>query len=255
MDTPSKPEAPTASPRMEQLYESLLARILSDDLPAGSMLPPERVLAQSMGTNRSTLREAMRRLEQTRLIAPRQGSGVTVGDFRRTGSLELLGAFLEHGASTREKAQVVLDLLAPRAEIVEYLVSIAATQAGPEDVAALRPLVQQAEQAERERDAASLIEAQSQFMDALVDITGSLLVRWVANPILFALDDMLARRPEILLFEPSFAALAAGLLERFAAADRAGALSLAHTFHAKVDTQLRALLEPLTHLEEAHAHP
>jgi len=254
MDARRKTEA-ASSPRMEELHEHLLGRILSDDLPAGSKLPPERLLAQEMGTNRSTLREAMRRLEQARLISSRQGSGVTVGDFRRAGTLELLGAFLEHGASTQEKAQVVLDLLPPRAQVVEYLVGIAATRARAEDIEALRSLVERAEGAEAERDVLPLLEAQSEFMNALVDTTGSLLVRWVANPILFALDDMLGRRPELLLFEPSFAALASGLLECFRASDELGAVKLARRFHAEVDEQLRALLEPLTHSEEDHVDP
>ncbi|NOY90506.1 MAG: FadR family transcriptional regulator [Deltaproteobacteria bacterium] len=254
MDARRKSE-PNASPRMEELHESLLGRILSDELPAGSKLPPERVLAQEMGTNRSTLREALRRLEQARLIRSRQGSAVTVGDFRRTGTLELLGAFLEHGASPQEKAQLVLDLLPPRAQVVEYLVGIAATRASAQDIEALTPLVERAEQAELERDALPLLQAQSDFMNALVDCTGSLLVRWVANPILFALDDMLARRPELLLFEPSFAALGAGLIECFRGSDGAGALELAQGFHRHVDEQLRALLEPLTHSEEDHVDP
>jgi len=236
------------------LYEHLLGLILSDTLPAGSRLPPERVLAQHMGTNRSTLREAMRRLEQARLLSPKHGSGVTVGDFRRLGTLDLLGGFLEHGSDPREKARVVLDLLGPRAQVVEYLVTIAAERATADDVHALTPLVVTAARAEREHDALALLDAQNRFMDALVDLTESLLVRWVANPILFALGDMLGRRPELLLFEPSFARLGEELLDCFTHADRARALATTRQFHAEVDAQLRTLLEPLASQESPHDH-
>ncbi|NLC12537.1 MAG: GntR family transcriptional regulator, partial [Chloroflexi bacterium] len=42
--------------------KQLLAAILDGSFPIGSLLPPERELAQSLGITRPTLREALQRL-------------------------------------------------------------------------------------------------------------------------------------------------------------------------------------------------
>src|SRR5690606_8611431 len=67
------------------VFESLRTQILAGTLSPGERLPGERELAATYGTNRNTLREAVRRLEQARLVTVRHGQGVTVADFRRTG--------------------------------------------------------------------------------------------------------------------------------------------------------------------------
>lgn len=241
MDAPSKSsaQAPTSS---EALYERLLGQILSDERPAGSKLPPERALAQELGTNRSTLREALRRLEQARLLTPRQGSGVVVADFREVGTLELLGSFLMHGKDPAEKARVVIDLLEPRAHVVEYLVALVGRRRRRDAVERLAPHVQAAREAEEARDATDLLSAQDEFMNGLVELADSLLVRWVANPLLNALGDMLGKRPELLLFTPSFADLGDELLRCFEAGDAGAAVRAARAFHAEVDDQLRGAL-------------
>ena len=83
------------------LYYDLRRQILKGDLSPGERLPGERELATKYATNRNTLREAVRRLEQARLVTVRHGQGVTVADFRRTGTMELLPAFLEAASRPR----------------------------------------------------------------------------------------------------------------------------------------------------------
>ena len=65
-------------------------------LKPSERLPGERELAAQYGTNRNTLREAVRMLEQARLVTVRHGQGVTIADFRKTGTMELLPPFLEN---------------------------------------------------------------------------------------------------------------------------------------------------------------
>lgn len=50
------------SVRTEELFELIRARIVADEFRPGQRLPPERELAAEYGTNRNTLREAIRRL-------------------------------------------------------------------------------------------------------------------------------------------------------------------------------------------------
>jgi GntR family transcriptional regulator, transcriptional repressor for pyruvate dehydrogenase complex len=78
----------------EGVFEQLRGEILSGRLAAGSTLPSERELCAQLGVNRGAVREALKRLEQLRLVAIRQGESTRVLDFRETGGLELLAAML-----------------------------------------------------------------------------------------------------------------------------------------------------------------
>src|SRR5581483_9881877 len=60
----------------------------------GTRLPPERELAERLGTNRNTLREALRTLESENLVRARQGDGTIVLDWRSTAEINLLPSFL-----------------------------------------------------------------------------------------------------------------------------------------------------------------
>lgn len=236
--------SPRPSPKTEGLYESLLRRILSEELVAGSKLPPERELALHYGTNRNTLREAIRRLEHARLITVRQGSGVTVQDFRKTASIDLLGAFLEHGNDAAEKARVALDLLGPRKHMIEQAVRSAVARARAEDLWRLDEAADAAHEAELQEDGVALMKAEGEWLEALVDAARSLPMRWAANPILAALTDITARRPELVVFEPSFGDHARALRAQIGARNEERAVLEVHRFHDLVDEQLHALLEP-----------
>lgn len=236
--------SPKTTPKTEGLYESLLRRILSEEFAAGAKLPPERELALEYGTNRNTLREAVRRLEHACLVRVRQGSGVTVEDFRKTASIDLLGAFLEHGKDAAEKARVALDLLGPRKQMIEQAVRSAVARARAEDLWRLDEATDAAREAENDKDAGALMRAEGVWLEALVDAARSLPMRWAANPILAALGDITERRPEFVVFEPSFADHARALRTHIGARDGEAAVLEVHRFHDLVDQQLRALLEP-----------
>jgi DNA-binding FadR family transcriptional regulator len=236
----------------EELFELLRARILAGEIAAGSRLPPERELAVRYGTNRNTLREAIRRLEQAKLVTVRQGQGVTVADFRAVGGIELLGPFVEHASDPAEKAGVVLDLLEPRAKVIDFLVESAARSARPGDLPALRAAAAGVAAAEAACDAEAYVRAQHEFLDALVDATHSLPMRWVANPVLGATRDLLLRQSHMMLWSPSFAAMANEVNEAIAVNDVEGARAACARFHAEVDSLLRAILTPLAGRGDPH---
>ncbi len=58
-----------------QVRDSIAAALLSDDVRAGDRLPGECALAERLEVSRSTVREAMRLLEQEGLVETRRGSG------------------------------------------------------------------------------------------------------------------------------------------------------------------------------------
>ncbi|WP_442772038.1 GntR family transcriptional regulator [Paenirhodobacter enshiensis] len=65
-------------PRYETLSLDLAHQIAAGRLPVGATLPPERQMAHDLGVSRSTVREALRRLEMRGLISRRQGAGTVV---------------------------------------------------------------------------------------------------------------------------------------------------------------------------------
>src|SRR5688572_10515219 len=79
----------------ERLAADLRRRILNGELAPGLRLPPERSLAVEWEANRHTVREALRLLEAQGLLETRQGSGVTILDFRARGRLELAPYYFE----------------------------------------------------------------------------------------------------------------------------------------------------------------
>src|SRR5574341_1094738 len=92
LETPMQEQTRNAN-IADTIFAELRRKILSGELKAGERLSGERELAIKYGTNRNTLREAVRKLEQARLVTVRHGQGVTVADFRRTPTRARLRTF------------------------------------------------------------------------------------------------------------------------------------------------------------------
>ncbi|MFF0386476.1 FadR/GntR family transcriptional regulator [Streptomyces sp. NPDC004286] len=73
----------------DQLYAVLRDRILGGALLPGSPLTAERDLAAEFGVNRHAVREAVKRLQQARLVEVSHGGRTLVLDWRRTAGLDL----------------------------------------------------------------------------------------------------------------------------------------------------------------------
>jgi DNA-binding FadR family transcriptional regulator len=69
--------APTGRRVLSDVVAEWIAeRVLDGTYPTGERLPPERELAEQLGVNRSSVREALKKLEQLRLVSIQQGSGI-----------------------------------------------------------------------------------------------------------------------------------------------------------------------------------
>jgi DNA-binding FadR family transcriptional regulator len=85
---------PTARPTASgTVHDALRAEILAGRFGVGTPLPSERVLAEEFAVNRHAVREAVKRLQQSGLVAVSQGGATVVRDWRRTAGLDLLGAW------------------------------------------------------------------------------------------------------------------------------------------------------------------
>lgn len=74
----------------DAVFAQLRDRIVSGALAPGSALPAERILCKELGVARGAVREALRRLEQARLISVRHGGTSHVLDFRTSAGMDLL---------------------------------------------------------------------------------------------------------------------------------------------------------------------
>ena len=62
----------------DRVTEALMRKIVGEELPAGSQLPSEQVMAQSFGVSRTVIRESISRLKSEGLIDTKQGRGAFV---------------------------------------------------------------------------------------------------------------------------------------------------------------------------------
>jgi len=108
MEKPVKPA--------EFAENQLLNAILSNQYSPGDALPAERVLAQSLGVTRPTLREALQRLAREGWIIISHGKASRVNDYLNNGGLAILGTLARQG--TGLSPQMVGHLLEVRASLL-----------------------------------------------------------------------------------------------------------------------------------------
>lgn len=92
----------------DQIADLLIAWVFTGYLAAGDKLPAERVLANILGVDRTSLRIALRTLIRMNVAKSVQGSGITILDFRKTASLD----FLDNVFRIKEM-ELGIDLLLP----------------------------------------------------------------------------------------------------------------------------------------------
>lgn len=65
-------------PLYRRTYETILARIVAGELPAGAMLPSEHDIARELGVSQGTARKALMELDREGIVERRQGKGTFV---------------------------------------------------------------------------------------------------------------------------------------------------------------------------------
>jgi DNA-binding FadR family transcriptional regulator len=139
----------------EAVFAQLRDRIVAGALAPGSPLPPERVLCAELGVARGAVREALRRLEQARLISVRHGGTSTVLDFRTSAGMDLLVDLIGTGAGDVEP-RVVRGIVEMRSALAPDVARLAALRRPPGAPARLRALVERMAREKEEGGAAAL---------------------------------------------------------------------------------------------------
>lgn len=118
----------------ERVADSLRSSILQGEVEPGQRLPSERSLAEKFNVTRTTLREALKKLEQLKLVGMRQGQGITVRDFK-TASMDLLSYLLSMDGKLDE--QLMHNVLEARVLLVTEVTRLAALRANKQEIAQL----------------------------------------------------------------------------------------------------------------------
>lgn len=128
-------------------------------------LPAERELATHFGSSRSTVREALRQLEETNMVVRRIGSGT----------------FVNHrtlpGESNIAELTSPLELIEVRLAVEPHMVRLAVTNATQRDLERLDEALQALETCGSDREAYSRYDAQ--FHLALAECTRNPLMVWL----------------------------------------------------------------------------
>jgi GntR family transcriptional regulator, transcriptional repressor for pyruvate dehydrogenase complex len=235
-------DKPASSNIATTLFKEVRRRILSGELSPGERLPGERELAAEHKTNRNTLREAVRRLEQARLVSVRHGHGVTIADFRKTGTLELLAPFLESAEDLGESVHLLEDILPARLLVLEFATKLASERADKADIARLRDITDLLIAAFERGDPTLIAHGFQRWLDGLVDAGHSVAVRWIANPFLEAYRELLDRFPGLWVLEPSFPQYLRDFIAALENGDTETAITLTRAYYQRVD---RAFMQAL----------
>lgn len=196
--------------------DALRRAILQGELAPGDRLPPERVLAESFGVNRVTVRSALARLASSKLVNARQGSGYVVRDFRRSGGPDLLVGLAQlagDGASASGAlGEVVADLLHVRRHLARAVLE-RLCQSTPEARATVADAVARfAELAdEPSTDLEVIVAADLDVLAAMLEATSSSVLQLCMNPVLAVVTAM-PRLRQAMYREPKTNALAYQLL-------------------------------------------
>ncbi|MBT8491831.1 MAG: GntR family transcriptional regulator [Deltaproteobacteria bacterium] len=173
-----------------QCADEIRTAILTGELRAGDKLMPERELADAMGVNRVTLRNALGQLQAAGLIRAKQGSGYTVERFRDCGGPELLPAIVRvRRDDPEQRIELVADLLLARRHLAHAALSKIASMDQVELEGSVLAF-QRLEDACERGDIQAIAEADIGVVAAILDATGSPVFRLALNPVAAALDEL-----------------------------------------------------------------
>jgi DNA-binding FadR family transcriptional regulator len=158
----------------DHVFSRLREAILSGHYRPGQRLPPQRALAAEFEVNMASVREALKRLEQLRLVEVRHGDATRVLDWRRSGGLEALVL----GGAVEES--VVRDLFEARRLLLVEAARLAAERRSEEQAVSLLELARAV--AIADEDGTALL-ADWAFMAELVEAAGNLVFQLILNSV------------------------------------------------------------------------
>jgi len=173
---------------IDEVAARIRTSILDGSLAPGARLPAERELAAQLHVNRSSVREALKQLEQLRLVEILRGSGARVRDAEHA-SLEIVPALL--GDSGADPARV-RDLLELRELLLPGLLRLAVERASDAELEAC--VARLREQASPERTDQEFLAAATQIHESIARMTHNRVALILAHSLTRFLGELAPER-------------------------------------------------------------
>ncbi len=157
----------------DHVFDRLREAILSGQYQPGERLPSQRALAADLAVNMASIREALGRLEQLRLVEVRHGEATRVLDWRRCGGLDAL--VLRSGGK-----KALRDLFEARRLLLVESARLAGQRRSDEQASALLGL---AEAVGAAGDPHEALLSDWSFMATLVEAAGNLVFQLIMNSV------------------------------------------------------------------------
>ena len=214
----------------EDVFEQILAEVLSGEMQPGESLPSERRLAEVLGVSRPAVREALKRVVAAGLVEVRQGDATTVRDFRRHAGLDLLPRLLirDHQLDV----SVVRSILEARLHNGPKVAELAAQHRSSDLIERLTDTIAALE---GDADAVEQQQHAMAFWDHIVDGADSIVFRLMFNTLRTAYEPALPALATLMAAEVGRSQSYRDLAAAIAAGDPGAAEAAA-----------RRLLEPAT---------
>ena len=162
----------------DRVFRTLCEEVLSGRYAPGEKLPTQRKLAAELGVNMASVREAVKRLEQLRLVEVRHGDAMRVRDWRAEGGLDVIAHVLfRAGGLDRGTLTSVMEA---RRLMLSEAARMAAARRTDEQARRLTELAAKVGEAEDEQAAQAIDFA---FFTELVEASGNVVFALVMNSI------------------------------------------------------------------------
>jgi GntR family transcriptional repressor for pyruvate dehydrogenase complex len=226
----------------EDVFEQIVAEVLSGEMRPGEALPSERRLAEVLGVSRPAVREALKRLSATGLVEVRQGDSTTVRDFRRHAGFDLLPQLLLQAGEL--DIAVARSILEARLHNGPKVAELAAQRKRPETAALLNDSITQLE---AEKDPIERQRIAMAFWDHVVDGADSIVFRLMYNTLRAAYEPALPALATVMAAEVGRPDAYRRLADAIAEGDPTRAVRAARQL---LEPATDALITALTSLEE-----
>jgi GntR family transcriptional regulator, transcriptional repressor for pyruvate dehydrogenase complex len=156
------------------VFAELCEAILGGRYAPGERLPTQRTLAAELEVNMASIREALKRLEQLRLVDVRHGDATRVRDWRASGGLEALALL---GSVDPD---VTASLFEARRLLLTEAARLAAGRRSDEQASQLAEL---AEAVARAPDSRTALLADWEFMATVIESARNLVFQLIMNSV------------------------------------------------------------------------
>jgi GntR family transcriptional repressor for pyruvate dehydrogenase complex len=163
----------------DRVFSVLCEQIVAGRYAPGEKLPTQRALAADLGVNMTSVREAVKRLEQLRLVEVRHGDAMRVADWRTTGGLDAAAPLLFRPDGFDPEA--LKALMEARRVMLGQSAAFAAERRSEEQAARLTELADRIAASTDDRDAVQALDFA--FFAELIESAGNLVFSLVMNSI------------------------------------------------------------------------